>query len=368
MLIFNRSDKDKEVWVNVSNRTVVRVLVIVICAFILLLAVKRAAHAIELILAALSLSLALNGPVHWVAKHIPGRKNGSRAIATAVSVLIVVILLGTFIALITTPLTKQTDKFIKAVPTLVKEVRQQNSSLGKIVRKYNLEGEVNSLSKQLSSHLHNVTGSALSLAGSFASSVFSVLVILVLTFMMLVEGQRWQKRFEELIPSEHRAHIDLVARDMYKVIRGYVNGQVLLALIATVLITPMLLILHISYPFALMVVVFICGLIPLVGHTIGAILITIVALFHSTLAAVIILAYYILYQQVENYVVQPRIQSNATNLSPLMVIIAILVGVSFGGLLGGLIAIPVAGCLRVLVVDLLHSHGKLQGTSSTTRS
>jgi predicted PurR-regulated permease PerM len=111
----------------------------------------------------------------------------------------------------------------------------------------------------------------------------------------------------------------------------------------------------VPYPAALVVVVFICGLIPMVGHTIGAIIVTLVALFQSPLAAVLILAYYILYQQIENYIIQPRIQANTTNMSPLLVFSAVIVGVSFGGLLGGLVAIPVAGCIRIALLDYLRT-------------
>ena len=117
----------------------------------------------------------------------------------------------------------------------------------------------------------------------------------------------------------------------------------------------MLFILGISYPVALMVIVFICGLIPMVGHTIGAIIVTLVALFTSPVAAVIILCYYILYQQIENYLIQPRIQANSTNMSPLLVFASVIIGVNFGGIFGGLVAIPVAGCLRIAALDYLHS-------------
>lgn len=140
---------------------------------------------------------------------------------------------------------------------------------------------------------------------------------------------------------------------MYRVIKGYVNGQVVLAALAAVLILPALLILDVPYAIALAVVVFICGLIPLVGHTIGAIIVSLVALFHSPLSALLILIYYILYQQIENYIIQPRIQANSTNMSPLLVFTAVLIGVSFGGLLGGLVAIPLAGCARILLLDYL---------------
>jgi putative heme transporter len=91
----------------------------------------------------------------------------------------------------------------------------------------------------------------------------------------------------------------------------------------------------------------------MVGHLIGAAIVTIVALFTSPVSAIIALAYYILYQQIENYLIQPKVQANSTNMSPLLVFIAVVLGVNFGGLLGGLVAIPIMGCIRILVLDQL---------------
>ena len=110
-----------------------------------------------------------------------------------------------------------------------------------------------------------------------------------------------------------------------------------------------------DYPFALVGVIFVCGLIPLVGHTIGAVIVSAVALLHSPLTALIVLGYYILYQQIENYLIQPRIQANSTNMSPLLIFIAVVVGVSFGGIIGGLFAIPIAGCIRIIALEYLRS-------------
>src|SRR5262249_3864119 len=152
----------------------------------------------------------------------------------------------------------------------------------------------------------DITGSAIGTVTRIGSSLFATLTVTVLTVMMLSEGPHWRRIASELVPDRHSARTQRLAHDMHRVIQGYVNGQVLLAAIASVLIVPMLFILHVPNPLALMVVVFICGLIPMVGHTIGAIIVTIAALFHSLTAAIIILAYYILYQQIENYVVQPR--------------------------------------------------------------
>lgn len=93
----------------------------------------------------------------------------------------------------------------------------------------------------------------------------------------------------------------------------------------------------------------------MVGHTIGAIFVSIVALFTSPWAALIVLGYYFLYQQIENYLVQPRIQANATNMSPLLVFVSVIIGVNFGGIFGGLVAIPIAGCIRIVALDFLHT-------------
>jgi predicted PurR-regulated permease PerM len=180
-----------------------------------------------------------------------------------------------------------------------------------------------------------------------------------MTFMMLVEGPRWLEVGRRLLPEDKQEYGERMVRDMYKVVRGYVNGQVTLALVASVTILVAMLVLHVPYASALAVIVFFCALIPVVGHFIGATIVTLIALTHSLVTALAILAFYILYQQIENYVVQPRIQASSTNMSPLLVFIAVIIGVNLNGLLGGFVAIPVAGCIRIWVVDYLKSNGRL---------
>jgi len=342
-----------EVEFTVSNRTIFRIIAAAIGAIIFFAAVRESAHTLTLIGVALFLSLALNAPVRWLANHLPGRVRGNRGFATGVSIVIVLVLFATFLALIVPPLVSQTSQFIHDAPGLVDQVRNQDSGLGAFVREHHLESQVDKVSKQLSNRVDDLGGTAVGAVTRIGSSLFATLTVVVLTVMMLAEGPHWRRIFEQLVPGQHTRRAQKLARDMNRVIQGYVNGQVLLAAIASILIVPMLFILHISNPLALMVIVFICGLIPMVGHTIGAIIVTAVALFHSLTSAIIILAYYILYQQIENYVVQPRIQANATNMSALLVFISVILGANFGGLLGALVAIPVMGCIRVAVLDYL---------------
>ncbi len=357
--------KKNEMEVTISNRTIVRIVVVVILSFLLLQGIQRTSHALTLIFLAFFLTLALNAPVHWLAQRIPGRKRGSRVLATTFSFLIIIGLLAGFLVSIVPPIVRQTDVFIHQAPQIVEDVRSQDSSLGRFVRRYKLEDQVNKLSGQLSSRLDNITGSAVSTFSRITSSIFSVLTVLVLTFMMLIEGPQWLEFTKRLIPDQKEEHIEKLARDMYRVVRGYANGQLILAVLASILIFIPLVILNVSYPIALMFVVFICGLIPLVGHSIGAVIVTTITFFHSPGAALVILAYYILYQQIENYVIQPRLQASNTDMSPLLVFMSVIIGVSFNGLIGGLVAIPIAGCLRILFLDILERRKLLDPVSTS---
>ncbi len=360
MLNWFKKDKPNQVELTVSNQTVIRVVLVVILSFLFLAAIRQAAYALSLIATAFFLALALNGPVHWLASRMPGRMRGNRTFATGISFLAIVIIIGGFIASIAPPLVRQTSSFIKAAPGLVEDVRSEDSSLGQFVRRNGLEDQVDKLSGEISERLGNIGGTAFNTATRLGGSIFATLTVLVLTFMMLAEGQRWLGLFKKLIPADRVDHVESLALKMYAVVRGYVNGQVVLAGTAALLILVPLFILDISYPIALMVIVFISGLIPMIGHYFGASIVTLVALFSSPVDALIILGYYILYQQIENYVVQPTVQSNTTNMSPLLVFCSVIIGVSFGGLLGGLVAIPVAGCLRVLLLDYLSQRKYLE--------
>ncbi|NBW29580.1 AI-2E family transporter, partial [bacterium] len=319
----------------------------------------KAAHALFLIGLSVFLALALNAPVSKIASLVPGKKKGSRALGTALSYLLVVVFLGVFMSLVVPPLVKQTDRLIAQAPHLIDEFRNQDGSIGNFIRKYHLGSQITAISNQLGSRAHNIGGNAFTTLSAVGSSVFALLTVLVMTFMLLVEGPRWVNFLRGIVPGRRKDMAKELTDDMYKVIKGYINGQVALAFIATLLITPALFILHISYPMALILMVFICGLIPMIGHSIGAVIITTVALFTSVPAAIIILTYYFLYLQFENYVIQPKIQSNTTNMSPFLVFSSLIVGVSFGGLLGGLVSIPVAGCLRIIFLEYLRSKNYL---------
>lgn len=348
-------DNDETVTFKITTRTILRVVFVVFAVVLGLAAIRQASFALTLIFVAFFLALALNAPVRWIGRRLPGKLRNNRTLATSISFLIVIAALLAFLASIVPPLVRETGNFIDRVPSLVEQIRDENSAVGRFVERYDLQDEIDEYASQISDRFGDVGATAWSGFARAAGTVVSTLTVLVLTFMMLIEGPRWVNLVRQIIPSRHRGRTDKLSRDMYSVIKGYVNGQVVLASIAALLLLPMLIILDVPYPAALVVIVFIAGLIPLVGHTIGAIIVSLVALIESPWAALIVLGYYILYQQIENYIVQPRVQANTTNMSPLLVFGAVIIGVSFGGLLAGLVAIPVAGCVRILLIDYLRA-------------
>lgn len=349
----------QQVEITISFHTLLKILAFAIGAIIFFAALQRAAHALLLVFIAFFLALALNAPVSWIDRHLPGRSKAHRALATSLSALFVIVVLGAFLSSIIPPIYKQSQTLVNSAPSIVRSLRGGDSEIGQFVKRYHLEKQVGDFSDKLETRVKNASGSAVGTLAKIGSSLFSMITILVLTFMMLVEGPRWIEFMRELLPDRHEERTARVVKDMYRVVKGYVNGQVMLAAIASLMLLPGLLIFHVSYPIALLGVVFICGLIPMVGHTIGAVIVTFVALFHSPVSALGILVYYIVYQQIENYLIQPRLQANTTDMSPLLVFMAVVIGVSFSGLLGGLVAIPIAGCLRVVILDYLQTKNLL---------
>jgi predicted PurR-regulated permease PerM len=145
---------------------------------------------------------------------------------------------------------------------------------------------------------------------------------------------------------------------MYNVVTGYVNGQLLIASIAGLTSLVAMVVVGIPNAIALAGVVALTGLIPLIGATLGAVIIVAVALFQSLGQAVFMLIFFIVYQQVENNAIQPYVQSKALEISPLLVLVAVIIGVSLGGLLGGFLAIPVAACARILLLDYIEQRNQ----------
>ena len=341
--------------VTVSNRTVVRIILLILVTIIGIQFALSISNVLVLIVVSIFLALALNPAVSWIRRKL---RLKSRVTATAIAYIIVITLIGALISYVVPPLVTQTIDFIEDVPETIETLQSGDSAAGRFVQRYDLSEQIEGLTSNIKDRTEDIQEPVIANAGRVGSALISILTVLVLTFMMLVEGPIWAERYWKLQPKKRRDHQKELADKMYRVVTGYVNGQLLLSLIAAtfsfIVITIASTLLGVSInALALAGILVFTGLIPMIGSTIGGVIVTLACLFVSTPLALIVAVFYVLYQQIENVSLQPYIQAKYNELTPLLVFIAALLGIGFGGFLGALIAIPIAGCLKILFVDFL---------------
>lgn len=311
---------------------------------------------------ALFLALALNGPVTKIASFLPGK---SRMGSTAIAYLLVVAFLGTFIFLAAPPIIQQTAKFAQTVPGLVEATTSSWKSLDAAIDEYNLRPQVdealNSLRENASSWASNVGSNVISGVGSFFGFLASLLLTLVLSFLMLVEGPMWMKRVWGLYrnKSKMELHRKTILR-MAGVVSGFVTGQLTVSAIGSTFAGIAVFIISMIVPevpsnlaIPAAALTFIFSLIPMFGAIISATLVFLLIGLNSWGAAIAYVIYFTIYQQIENNFVSPLIQSRKLELSALMVLIAVTIGIYVFGIAGAIISIPVAGCIKVLLEEYL---------------
>src|SRR5207249_8306207 len=196
-------------------------------------------------------------------------------------------------------------------------------------------------------------GAAVTITKSVLTAVAATLTIVFMTFFMLLEGPWWMDRIYGVLPEEQQPRWRRVGHDVYRTVGGYVTGNLLISLIAGVSITIVLLIMGVPYAVALGLLVAVLDLIPLAGATIAGIVVVAVSFLHSVPAGIVVAVFVIVYQQVENHFLQPVIYGRTVQLSPLVVLVAVLIGAALAGILGALAAIPVAGTIQVIIRDTL---------------
>jgi predicted PurR-regulated permease PerM len=330
-------------------RTVLSLLVIIISVAVVLEVIWIARHVLTWIAISLFLALALNPAVEWLQRRRGLKRRGA---AAAIAYLLA---LGFFVAIGYTfvpTLVHQVNDFVNKLPDYAHDVTHGRGRLGFLETKYHIQERIQkAVSQGGATKVLGLSGAAFSVAKSVISIVVAAITILFMTYFMLLEGPSWVERFYGLLPESSRPRWRKVGHEIYRTVGGYVTGNLLISLIAGGLTTVVLLALGVPYAVALGLIVAILDLIPLAGATIAAILIGVVAFLHSVPAGIIVVVFFIVYQQVENHVLQPLVYGRTVQLSPLTVLISILIGAELAGILGALGAIPVAGSIQVVVND-----------------
>ena len=338
----------KNITINIDNTTIFKVIVATVLFILTFRFLQAVSYGLTLIGISAFLALALNPPVSYLSARIT---RGISAAATGIAYLFVLTIIGGFLWALVPPLVNQTGDFLDNLPQYVENISQGDNFVSDFVNRYDLDTEIKEFGDNLGDRLGDTSGPIFSGINIIGAALVSLLTVLVLTFFMLIEGPAWLDKFWKLQPASKRKHRQQLAQKMYSVITGYVNGQLVIALFASFMSLIAMLIVGIPYALPLAGVVGLFGLIPLVGATLASLLVIVVALFQSAYSAIAMLVFFLIYQQVENNVIQPYIQSRTLDVSPLLVLVAVLFGISIGGILGGFVAIPVAAITKILITD-----------------
>jgi len=272
-----------------------------------------------------------------------------RGAATAIVFLVGFGLLAGMLYTFIRPIVDQVSEFVDDLPELVDEAQRGEGWAGELVERYDIEDWVEENRDRWQEALSSAGAPALDIVRSVFNTVFAVVTILVLTVLMLQRGPDLTKGTLALVPPRHRDRVRLVAGDAARAVSGYMLGNFLISLVAGLSTYAVLKILGVEYAEVLALWVAFADLIPMVGATLGAIPTIGVSFLHSTPAGIAAFAFYVIYQQFENHVLQVTIMSRTVDVNPLTVLISVLAGVELFGFVGALLAIPFAGVVQVIV-------------------
>jgi predicted PurR-regulated permease PerM len=352
--------------VTVRPRTVLGVLALGVLVGLALMLVLLAWRVLTWILIAALLAAALNPAVEWLE-----RRGLTRALA-ATAVFVVALLVVTGLGfLVIPPVVTQVTDFVNAVPGFVDDLTAGRGPFGWLQERYQIVDRIqDAIQEQGVGGILGLSGPALDVVRSVVTAVVGVITVIFLTYFMLLEGPRTVAGLLALLPDETRPRFERVGGEIYRTISGYVTGNLLISLVAGVLATIVLYAVGSEFAIALGLLVAILDLIPLAGATIAAIVVTTVVFIETDwVRALIVIGFFVAYQQFENHVLQPLVYGRTVQLSPLVVLCAVLVGAQLAGVFGALLAIPVAGSLLAVARELIEhrreaSWGRYGGAGS----
>ncbi|HVF77454.1 MAG TPA: AI-2E family transporter [Solirubrobacteraceae bacterium] len=333
--------------VAIRARTVLMVAAVLLGVLALVWVVLRSQQVLVWMLVSLLLAMALNPAVDTF-ERLGGHRRGA---AAALVFLLVLGLITGIGALVIPTLAQQISDFAKALPDYVRDLTSGQGPLGFLETKYHVVDRVEAAvaGDGDAASIAGGASAALDVTRGIATFVIAVLTITFLTIFMVLEGPRWITAGIEMLPAARQAEAREIADEIYQLVGRYVTGNLLISLIAGVTTTIVLLVLDVPFALALGLLVAVLDLIPLAGATLGALIVTLVALTDSVTTAVIVASFFIIYQQLENHLLQPVVYGRTVRLSPLAILVSVLIGVEVAGIVGALIAIPVGGTINILL-------------------
>jgi predicted PurR-regulated permease PerM len=339
----------------VPVRTILATIGLVLTTVALLYIVVETRRVLTWIVVGAFFAVALYPVVGWVQRRLlRGRR---RALATFLVFLVVFLLLAGLVTAFAVPLVNEGTKFAGQLPDLIDDARSGRGPIGNLLERTNALQWVQDNQDRISSFVSGLTAPAAGVVSGVATGLAGTVTVLVLAYLMVLEGPKTVDGFINLFPPTRGERIRRVAGDCAKSVTGYLSGNLLISAICATLTYVVLLICGVPFAGLIALFVGIADLVPLVGATIGGAVAVLAGFIHSVASGIAVLVFFVLYQQLENHLLQPLIFARTVKVNPLTVIIAILVGVELVGILGALLAIPVASMIQVILRDVWDHHG-----------
>ena len=325
--------------INISTSTVFRIILIIL-GLVFLYLIR---DILIIVFLSVVIAAAINGPVSWLQRH-----KIHRLLGVIFIYLSVLLLVGLIVTLIFPPLSEQIKQLAAHFPEITGKI---GLSVQEWYGHYQAQGDLQGFLDNLGNKLAQAASSVFATTISFFGGLFSAVIILVISFYLAVQEKGAKKFLISLTPEEHQSYIsDLIGRIEGK-IGGWLRGQLLLMLIIGCLTFIGLYFLGIKYVLILALIAAILEIIPYIGPIIAAIPAVILAFFQAPFLALLVLLLYIVIQQLENYIIAPQVMRKTVGLNPIVIIIVMLIGAKLAGVLGLILAVPLAAAVAEFLKD-----------------
>ncbi|MEX0748594.1 MAG: AI-2E family transporter [Candidatus Saccharimonadales bacterium] len=334
------------VTIDISTESIIRRLGVVLLLVAAALVLYHIRSALGVFVVAGFIAIAVNGPVNRLSPYMPGE---NRRLATTLVFILIGLIVSLIVALIVPVISTQGRELAVQLPSYLDELQMGEGTLSRWLNSVDLVGSIETLMSNVATGLAASSGTVIGLINRLLSNLLLLVFTVALAFHLTIEGPTWIDGLSRQLSKRLRSGgATLIAR-MYKAVTGFVNGQLIVTSISATTTLILLTILGMPAPVSLAAVIWLTGLIPLIGNTLGAVIIIAVALSQSIVTAIMLGIFYIIYQQIENNVFEPIIQSRTISMTPLFVLLSALVGVYIAGFVGALLAIPAGACLKILI-------------------
>jgi len=340
----------------ITTRDIFRILTAATLFILFLAFLYQILSIIGMIAAALLLTLLFDPLVDWIQKKLPGKKRGIAIVITLLGFIISLIFLG---FLIVRPMISEMPNLVGELQNVSEKIKNSettNQALEYVEPLVTEETQMQ-ISNTTKDVISGMGDAIIKLIGNISSFIYVFITVITLMFFMLLDTKKALAAGSKIVPEKYHSVYHKLTVDLYGIVTKYFAGALMVAAIAGISTFVFLKILNIPYAASLSVIVAVFDLIPMIGATLGAIIVVLFSLLYGNItAAVILTIYFIIYQQVENNAIIPLVQKKTVKMSPLAVLIALMIGGAISGIVGALLAIPAAAFIKV-AYDTFKSEG-----------